>query len=102
VNGTAPIANFRQISLMTTSRGLAKSCNMRREPGDSLLVNGSSEAPITLVLAHGADAPMDSQFMNMVAEAIGGTDVRVVRFEFPYMTAQRTSGKRHLPIANRY
>lgn len=69
---------------------------------DSLLLNGSSEAPITLVLAHGAGAPMDSHFMNTVAEAIGGTDVGVVRFEFPYMTARRTSGIRHLPIANRY
>ena len=65
--------------------------------GDSLLVNGSSEAPITLVLAHGSDAPMDSHFMNTVAEAIGGTDVRVVRFEFPYMTARRKSGKRYAP-----
>jgi predicted alpha/beta-hydrolase family hydrolase len=64
---------------------------------DSLLVNGSSEAPITLVLGHGADAPMDSHFMNTVAEAIGGADVRVMRFEFPYMAARRTSGKRHAP-----
>jgi predicted alpha/beta-hydrolase family hydrolase len=64
---------------------------------ESLLVNGSSEAPITLVIAHGAGAPMDSHFMNTVAEAIGGTDVRVVRFEFPYMAARHTSGKRHAP-----
>jgi uncharacterized protein len=40
---------------------------------------------------------MDSHFMNTVAQAIGGTDVRVVRFEFPYMAARRTSGKRHAP-----
>src|SRR5216684_1006826 len=66
-------------------------------PDDSLLVNGSSEAPITLVLAHGAGAAMDSRFMNTVAEAIGGDAVRVVRFEFPYMAARRTSGKRHAP-----
>src|SRR6267154_1873231 len=61
---------------------------------DSLLVNGSSNALITLVLAHGAGAAMDSRFMNIVAEAIAGAEVRVVRFEFPYMAAQRTSGKR--------
>src|ERR1700687_2434604 len=66
-------------------------------PDDSLLVNGSSEVRITLVLAHGAGAPMDSHFMNKVGQAIGGTDVRVVRFEFPYMAAPRTSGKRHAP-----
>jgi uncharacterized protein len=58
-------------------------------------VNGSSEAPIALVLAHGAGAPMDSPFMNWVAEGIGGAQVRVVRFEFPYMAARRISGKRH-------
>ena len=30
-------------------------------------------------------------------EAIGGDDVRVVRFEFPYMAARRSSGKRGAP-----
>ena len=64
---------------------------------ESLLVNGSGSAPITLVLAHGAGAAMDSRFMNTVAEAIGGAEVRVVRFEFPYMAARRTSGKRGAP-----
>src|ERR1700675_4918447 len=64
---------------------------------DSLLVNGSRDARITLVLAHGAGAAMDSRFMNIVAEAIGGAEVRVVRFEFPYMAARRTSGKRGAP-----
>jgi len=63
----------------------------------SLLVNGSSDAPITLVLAHGAGAAMDSRFMNTVADAIGGDDVRVVRFEFTYMAARRTTGKRGAP-----
>jgi predicted alpha/beta-hydrolase family hydrolase len=64
---------------------------------DSLLVNGSRDAAITLVLAHGAGAAMDSRFMNLVAEAIGGAEVRVVRFEFPYMAARRMSGKRGAP-----
>src|SRR5258708_2849991 len=64
---------------------------------DSILMNGSNDAPITLVLAHGAGAAMDSRFMNIVAEAIGGAEVRVVRFEFPYMAARRTSGKRGAP-----
>jgi predicted alpha/beta-hydrolase family hydrolase len=66
-------------------------------PDDSLLVNGSSDAPMTLVLAHGAGAAMDSRYMNTVAEALGGAAVRVVRFEFPYMAARRTSGKRRAP-----
>src|SRR5260370_28246365 len=64
-------------------------------PDDSILMNGSSDAPATLVLAHGSGAAMDSRFMNTVAEAIGGDAVRVVRFEFPYMAARCSSGKRH-------
>jgi predicted alpha/beta-hydrolase family hydrolase len=64
---------------------------------DSLLVNGSNDAPIVLVLAHGAGAPMDSPFMNAIAEGIGSAEVRVVRFEFHYMAARRLSGKRCAP-----
>jgi predicted alpha/beta-hydrolase family hydrolase len=66
-------------------------------PDDSLLVNGSNDAPVALVLAHGAGAPMDSPFLNSIAEGIGGAEIRVVRFEFPYMAARRTSGGRHAP-----
>jgi uncharacterized protein len=66
-------------------------------PDDSLLVNGSRVAPVTLVLAHGAGAPMDSPFLNSMAEGIGGAQVRVLRFEFPYMAARRINGKRHAP-----
>jgi hypothetical protein len=40
---------------------------------------------------------MDSRFMNLVADAIGGAEVRVVRFEFPYMAVRRISGKRGAP-----
>jgi uncharacterized protein len=64
---------------------------------NSLIVNGSSGAPMMLVLAHGAGAAMDSPFMNSIAEGIGGSEVRVVRFEFPYMAARRISGKRSAP-----
>jgi predicted alpha/beta-hydrolase family hydrolase len=66
-------------------------------PDDTFLVNGSRDAPITLVLAHGAGASMDSPFMNTIAQAIAGDDVRVVRFEFPYMAARRAGGKRGAP-----
>jgi predicted alpha/beta-hydrolase family hydrolase len=40
---------------------------------------------------------MDSPFMNTIAQAIAGDDVRVVRFEFPYMAARRAGGKRGAP-----
>lgn len=56
---------------------------------DELLVDGSSRAPSTLVLAHGAGAPMDSPFMATVAHALANESLRVARFEFPYMRARR-------------
>ena len=45
----------------------------------------------TLILAHGAGAPMDSEFMQRMAELLAARGVNVLRFEFPYM-AQRRSG----------
>jgi len=63
----------------------------------SLIVNGSKNAPITLVLAHGAGAPMDHPFMNAIAESVASKNVRVARFEFAYMAARRTEGKRGAP-----
>jgi predicted alpha/beta-hydrolase family hydrolase len=66
-------------------------------PGDSLLVNGSNSAPVVLVLAHGAGAPMDSHFLNLIAEGIGSAEVRVVPFEFPYMAARRSGASRRAP-----
>jgi uncharacterized protein len=62
-----------------------------------LIIDGGAEARITLVLAHGAGAPMDHPFMNTIAEGVAGKDVRVVRFEFPYMARRRTDGKGGAP-----
>jgi len=61
------------------------------------MVNGAGDARVTLVLAHGAGAPMDHPFMNAIAEGIAGKEVRVARFEFPYMAARRSGGKRRAP-----
>jgi predicted alpha/beta-hydrolase family hydrolase len=49
------------------------------------------------VLAHGAGAEMDSEFMNYFAEGLAERDFRVVRFEFPYMAARRRTGKKGPP-----
>ncbi len=68
-----------------------------RETDPGWLVNGSQRARITLTLAHGAGAGMDSEFMNFFAEQLGGRDVRVIRFEFPYMNERRRTGKRRPP-----
>ena len=63
---------------------------------DRFLVDGPARAPLTLVLAHGAGAPMDSPFMKIVAAGIAHGGFRVLRFEFPYMHARR-DGKRKPP-----
>ena len=63
---------------------------------ERFLVDGPARAPLTLVLAHGAGAPMDSPFMKTVAAGIAKEGYRVLRFEFPYMHARR-EGKRKPP-----
>lgn len=55
-----------------------------------LLRTGPGDAETVLALAHGAGAPMDSPFMNAIAEGLAGYGVHVVRFEFPYMAKRRT------------
>lgn len=50
-----------------------------------------------LLLAHGAGAPMDSDFMNAMAEGLCAAGVDVWRFEFAYMAERRASGKRRPP-----
>jgi len=63
----------------------------------SLIIDGPDTATITFALAHGAGAPMDSDFMAFVAADLAGAGVRVVRFEFPYMARRRAEGGRRPP-----
>lgn len=49
------------------------------------------------IFAHGAGAPMDSDFMQNMAERLCTQGVRVIRFEFPYMVERRKNGKRRPP-----
>lgn len=50
-----------------------------------------------LILAHGAGAPMDSDFMNQMAQGLAQHGVGVLRFEFPYMAQRRLDGGRRPP-----
>lgn len=52
---------------------------------------------MTLALAHGAGAQMDSPFMTFFAHGVAAAGFRVVRFEFPYMAARRSDGTRRPP-----
>jgi len=56
------------------------------------LIDGPEDAPATVLLAHGAGAPMDSAAMAGAAQALAATGLRVARFEFAYMAARRGGG----------
>jgi predicted alpha/beta-hydrolase family hydrolase len=59
-----------------------------------LLFDGPDDAALTVVLAHGAGAPMNTLFLNEVARGLAAGGFRVARFEFPYMRARRQTGKK--------
>jgi len=66
------------------------------------LFDGPQDAPITILLAHGAGAPMDSAAMNAATAALVAEGLRVARFEFAYMASRRTAeGARPPPKAER-
>ncbi len=62
-----------------------------------MLISGPKSAPLTVVLAHGAGAPMDTPFMTFFAEGLADAGYRAVRFEFPYMAARRRTGVKKPP-----
>ncbi|KJS45905.1 MAG: alpha/beta hydrolase [Rhodospirillaceae bacterium BRH_c57] len=62
-----------------------------------LLLTGPADAPVFILLAHGAGAPMDTPFMTFFAEALAGHGYGVVRFEFPYMARRRVEGGKRPP-----
>lgn len=62
-----------------------------------LLYDGPDDARLTVALAHGAGAAMDSPFMNAFAEGLGAAGYCVARFEFPYMQRRRAEGSRRPP-----
>lgn len=62
-----------------------------------ILTHGPADADALLVLAHGAAAPMTSAFMETIVAALAARGVKTARFEFGYMAARRTGGKRRPP-----
>ena len=65
----------------------------------AFLEDGDPHAATTVLLAHGAGAPMDSNSMNAVARALADAGLRVVRFEFGYMAARRQGQRKPPPRA---
>lgn len=63
------------------------------------LFDGPEDARVTIMLAHGAGAPMDSASMTATARALAAAGFRVARFEFSYMAARRTGTRKPPPKA---
>ncbi len=64
---------------------------------EPFLLDGPADAPVTILLAHGAGGPMDAAAMTAAAAALAGAGFRVARFEFGYMAGRRTDGTRRPP-----
>ena len=57
----------------------------------------AGKASATLILAHGAGAPMDSDWMSDMAARLAAQGVNVLRFEFAYMAQRRIDGGKRPP-----
>ncbi len=65
----------------------------------TFLFNGPEDAPLTLLLAHGAGGAMDSPAMEAMTSVLAAERLRVARFEFSYMAARRKGTRRPPPKA---
>lgn len=63
------------------------------------LLDGPAGAGQTVLLAHGAGAPMDSPAMTAISVALANAGLRAARFEFGYMAARRSGARRPPPRA---
>ena len=61
------------------------------------LIDGPQKSKCSILLAHGAGAPMDSPAMNAITRSLAEVGLRVARFEFGYMASRRTSSARKPP-----
>lgn len=52
---------------------------------------------VSFIFAHGAGAPMDSDFMDYISKGLVEIGIEVIRFEFPYMQKRREDGKKRPP-----
>ncbi|WP_378949363.1 alpha/beta family hydrolase [Mesorhizobium sp. ANAO-SY3R2] len=63
------------------------------------LYAGPSDARATLLFTHGAGAPMDTPWMDAIAEGLAAQGIRTARFEFAYMAARRQGQRKSPPRA---
>lgn len=65
-------------------------------PAQTIPAKGSG-AFATVLLAHGSNSPMDSLFLNQIAELLAVRGLNVIRFEFAYMAGRRNGDKPRPP-----
>lgn len=65
----------------------------------TFIFEGPEDPIATVLLAHGAGAPMDSGPLNAVANSLAEVGLRVARFEFAYMAARRNGTRKPPPKA---
>jgi predicted alpha/beta-hydrolase family hydrolase len=63
----------------------------------SLIQDGNEDAPVHILLAHGAGAPATNRFLSAISDLLAKRGLRVSRFNFAYMAAFVKSGKRRPP-----
>ncbi|EOD56555.1 alpha/beta family hydrolase [Aeromonas molluscorum] len=64
---------------------------------DKVIREGCAQAPVRLLLAHGAGAGMDHDFLTRLSALLAGPDIEVIRFNFPYMSKRALDGRRRPP-----
>lgn len=62
-----------------------------------LLIDRPKQPRARFLFAHGAGAPMDSDFMQAFATGLCARGIEVLRFEFPYMAERRRGGSKRPP-----
>lgn len=63
------------------------------------LYAGPPDARATLLFTHGAGAPMDTPWMDAIADGLAAQGIRTARFEFAYMAARRQGQRKPPPRA---
>ncbi len=69
------------------------------KPMLDLIFDGPQDAEWTIALAHGAGTGIDSPFLDAFATGLAAHEIRVARFELPYMAGFRRTGKKRPPDA---
>lgn len=86
------------VSDRTVHTNLSSSCLRAACPDLAFRCDGdAASAHAIVILAHGAGAGMDSDFLTALSKALAARGLFVVSFEFAYMVKRRLSGNKRPP-----